>query len=163
MGTYLYTLRKKKVTLWTSDCGHNWVATKANLYSYAYKPSYSFLLSARYNRMAAQYEKAADAAFADYNGGFVINGTAEDGLDGCPVYIKVRSGSYLDCCNFPGEIVGFVEVRGGRNYLVTRSKWTTARRCGDDTKFRFRNVIKDGKCTHESEELDEHSDSPVCG
>lgn len=152
MGTYLYTLRKKKVTLWTSDLV-TMTAAKANLYSYAYKPSYCFMPSTRYSRMAAQYERAAEAAFEDYDGGYVIDGSAEDGLDGCPVYIKVRSGSYLDCNDFPGEIVGFVEYRKGRYYLVKHGKWTTAKRCSDDTEFRYRSVIKDGKCSYEQEEL----------
>lgn len=163
MGTYCYTLRKKQASLWVqSDNGTGvWTRHKANLYSFAYKCSYSILPSSGYARMEARAESNSDRAFEEYTGGYVIDGNPEDGLDDSPVYIKVRKGMYFDSYEFPGELVGFVDVRNGKNHLVPHTKWTECTRIKDGTKFRTRMIVSsNGKPSYEEQEI-EPTGTPV--
>lgn len=133
MGAYVYTMRRKTRKVNGVD---------VRFYAYAYKPSYSFTSAYNLNRSIQRYEAAAEAAFADYDGGPVMLADPEDkDLNGRPVYRNVRSAIWNDLNPFPGEIIGFIKQEGRTLTLVGEHRWR-AQMPNDRT---FVEYIKDGQ------------------
>ena len=153
MGTYIYTMRKRKQTFLLPS-GER---AEANLYSYAYKPFRGFFGDNRHARREASLEAAGERAFGTYEGGYVIVGDLEKGvdrLDGTTVYDQVKRATHADCNEFPGRALGFIEVRNKRCYLVTERPWYRF----DNQPYReYREVIKDGKVITEGRFTDNHT------
>lgn len=146
MGTYCYTMRKRQQGF-NLPSGHR---AFGRLFSYAYKPSYAFCLAGEHNRRVAALDSAAERAFDTYDGGYVIMGDLEDGVDGlvgAVVYEEVTRCCYYDSSDrFPGKAVGLLELRGRKLHLVTETKWETR----GDTSREFREVVRDGEHKHEA-------------
>ena len=152
MGTYIYTMRKRK-QVFTLPNGDR---AEANLFDYAYKPSYSFFTPARRARIEASMNAAAERAFETYDDGFVIVGGLEDGvegLQGAVVYDNVRSATWADCNEFPGRALGYIDVRNKRCFLVDSLPWYTHTTPNDRE---YRSIIKDGKATTEGRFISDH-------
>jgi len=133
MGIYVYTLRRKTRKVSGVDVRY---------YSYAYKPSYTFTTSYNLKQRIQRHEKAAKAAFEDYDGGPVMIADADDkDLNGRPVYRKARTPIWHDCDDFPGELIGFIKQDGHKLTLVSEYRWR-AQQPNDRT---FVEYIKDGK------------------
>lgn len=134
MGVYVYTMRKKtrKVN-----------GTDVRFFSFAYKPSYSFCPTGySLERSMQRYDAAAEAAFADYDGGPVMIADPEDkDLNGARVYRNVKSSIWNDAYEFPGEFIGYIKQNGRKLSLVGEHRWR-AQHPNDRT---FVECIKDGK------------------
>jgi hypothetical protein len=145
MGNYVYTMRKKRVRI--TDLHGD--AQDAVLFSYAYKPSYSFAFNESQKGMTGRMDACADRAWDAFNGELVIVGDTEGGvtnLGGCSVYKDVTSAFWTDCNEFPGVLVGFVKVEGKKLRIVRETEWWTPT-FPDDRDFR--RVVKDGKTAEE--------------
>jgi hypothetical protein len=125
MGVYIYTLRSKTVSLGVTGLGK----VRANLLSYAYRytsywkgdpgeRSYTF--------MTENAERNAHAAFAKYQGGYVIMGDLDEGLlklEGSPVYHDLKEAVYVDTVRLKANHVGWVGVQGKSLYLSKQTPW----------------------------------------
>jgi len=152
MGTYIYTMRKRKQVFTLS----NGDRAEANLFDYAYKPSYSFFASRRRELQEKRLNAAAERAFETYDDGFVIVGGLEDGVEGLQgsvVYDQVRSATWADCNEFPGRALGYIEVRNKRCFLVGSLPWYTHTTPNDRE---YRSIIKDGKAATEGRFISDH-------
>jgi hypothetical protein len=142
MGTYIYTMRKAKQSLLVDG-----EPVKANLFDYAYKCGWNW--ERANSSLVARLEAAGERAFEEYDGGYVIVGDREKGiasLHGCVVYRNVKGPFWVDTGTFPGDVVGFVQVKDGRCRLVTATDWWTP--CSPNDRD-FRQVVKDGKSVQE--------------
>ena len=153
MGAYIYTIRKRQVSVRDLD---NRVV-KARLYSYAYKPGYCLMPSRSLELLAARMERAAEDAFAAYDGhGLVICGDLDDGqagLKGAYVYTDVRSMMWNDCAEFPGTPYGIIELyKGNRLAIITKTDWEQWR--GTDREARM--TVENGKFRQEVRCVDDH-------
>lgn len=149
MGTYVYGMRSVQKKIRVGD-----TTVKANLYSYLYKPNYSFRADTTYEDRA---ESRASNAFSAYEGGLVIVGDVHDkgnrDLQGAVVYTEVTSPTWADSGPFPGKAVGFVNVMvGNRLELVPATPWQKL--CGCDREQRM--VIKACKAVHDVRRASDH-------
>ena len=147
MGTYVYTLRKREVTLHLPDGGK----TAARLCCYAYKPFLTFP-PAWARKREASFDAAAGRAFETYTGGYVIDASDPDkgvaGLHGAYVYTGMTRGRWADSGPFPGTPVGIVRVVGKRAYLTMAGDWKPWTVNG--TTVMRRTILKDGKFQSEA-------------
>ena len=133
MGVYVYTMRRKTRKVSGVD---------VRFYAYAYKPSYSFKTNYSLERSIQRYHAAAEAAFADYDGGpIMIADPDSKDLTGVPVYRNVRIAIWNDMNPFPGEIIGFIKQEDRKLTLVSEHRWR-AQYPNDRT---FIEYIKDGQ------------------
>jgi hypothetical protein len=145
MGNYVYTMRKKRVRI--ADLHGD--VQDAVLFSYAYKPSYSFAWNEEFKRVTGALDACAERAWDAFNDELVIVGDTEGGianLDGCVVYKDVQGAFWTDCNEFPGIPVGFVKAEGRRLRIVLELDWWTPVFPNDRD---FRRVVKDGKVKEE--------------
>jgi hypothetical protein len=140
MGVYVYTLRKKTITLQTQDG-----PVKARLCSFAYKPLYSYFLTPineETQRRQAAYLRGARNAFDTYHGGYVVVVDNSD-IEGAHVYRDMTQPTWTDTANFPGTPVGVVKIVGKRLHLAQESNWL-AGGVVNDRLFKYRTTLKDG-------------------
>lgn len=125
MGVYIYTLRSKTVPLSVLGLGK----VRANLLSYAYRYTSYWRGDPgerSYRFMTENAERNAHAAFAKYQGGYVIMGDLDDGLlklEGHSVYTNLEEAVYTDTVKLKASHVGWVGVQGKGLYLSKQTPW----------------------------------------
>lgn len=125
MGTYVYTLRKRTLNL-HHDGPDGETSTPANFMSYAYKEwlssSWDTQTEARRNFIRDSAQRTAENAWHETDHALVVMAD-EKAQDGDAVYADLQRPLWYDTDRLPARLVGYLQKRGGRWYLVDAGKW----------------------------------------
>lgn len=165
MGVYVYSLRAKTVALMMPDGGPKAIA---NLFSYAYRLSWSDDDDRGYRLLVSNTERNANAVFRkDGRSGVVIVGdmSKPDGINGDAVYTNLSASQWYDTDKFPGTFVGWIEKVGRTYRVVDHTSWSecrvmhsTSNGDGPWISQRTRSVFVNGKIERQAIDIGSEAD-----
>lgn len=155
MGIYVYTLRKRALNL-HHDSPNGLSRAVCNFFSYAYKEWSSYAWDDRVERrrqfIRDNAGRAAERAWDETSHELVVIAD-EKPQDGDAVYKDPQRPVWYDTDGFPGQLVGFLQKRGGQWHLVDATPWQMMLFGGSDGRCSERRWVRhrviDGKSVQE--------------